>query len=290
MGNTKSSFFTKILYGLQRQFPPFSPSVAWRKFHRDNALFLARGLAFDVLICLIPAFFLLFVLFGFLFESSRETIQYMSSYLKALIPFSQQQVLRNLFSVVKAKKVLGILGGIGMVWTLSRLFSSIRTVLDEVMEVKEGRGFFQGKLLDGKMMLVSVVFLLATVFVTSASSFLKTISPKIFGARFLYLGMRGELTGLLLSFFFTVCLFFLLYRFTPYRRMPTKAAVNGALAASILWEGAKHIFHYYLLNFADITKVYGPFALLLALFLWVYYSCIVFILGAELGWTWSQKK
>jgi uncharacterized BrkB/YihY/UPF0761 family membrane protein len=78
---------------------PFLAAV-WKKFHRDNAFFLARGLAFDVLVCLIPALFLLFVLFGFLFDSSRETIQYMSSYLKSMIPFSQQQVLRNLFALV----------------------------------------------------------------------------------------------------------------------------------------------------------------------------------------------
>lgn len=290
MGNKRPSFFRSIVRRLGEQFPPISPSLVWRKSQRDNALFLARGLAFDVLVCLIPALFLLFILFGFLFDSSRETIQYMSSYMKALIPFSQQQVLRNLFSVVKTKKVLGIVGGIGMVWTLSRLFSSIRTVLDTVMEVKEGRGFLQGKLFDGKMMLVSGLFLLATVFVTSASSFLKTISPQIFGAKFIYLGMRGELISLLLSFFFTGCLFFLLYRFIPYRRMPTNAALNGALAASILWELAKHAFHYYLLNLADLTNVYGPFTLLLALILWVYYSCIVFILGAEMGWAWSRKK
>jgi membrane protein len=283
-------FFIKALHRLERQVLPLPPSLVWRKFQKDNALFLARGLAFDVLVCLIPGIFLLFLLFGFLFDSSRETIQYMSSYMKAVIPFSQQQVLRNLFSVVKTKKVLGILGGVGMVWTLSRLFGTIRTVLDIIMEVKEGRGFLRGKLLDGKMMLVSGLFLLATVFVTSAFSILKTISPQVFGAKFFYLGMRGELISLLLSFFFTVCLFFLLYRFIPYRRMPTKAAVNSALAASILWELAKHIFHYYLLNLADISKVYGPFALLLALILWVYYSCIVFILGAEMGWAWSRKK
>ena len=173
---------------------------------------------------------------------------------------------------------------------MSRLFGTIRTVLDVVMEVKEGRGFLQGKLFDGKMMLVSGLFLLATVFVTSASSVLKNLSPQIFGAKFFYLGMRGELSSLLLSFFFTVCLFFFLYKFVPYRRMSMRAAVMGALAAGILWELAKQMFRFYLLNLADVSKVYGPFTLLFALVLWVYYSCIVFILGAEMGWGWSQKK
>ena len=45
----------------------FLPTL-FKKLQRDNALFLARGLAFDVVVCLIPATFLLFVLFGFLFN------------------------------------------------------------------------------------------------------------------------------------------------------------------------------------------------------------------------------
>ncbi|MBI5968168.1 MAG: YihY/virulence factor BrkB family protein, partial [Deltaproteobacteria bacterium] len=111
-------------------------SALFRKFQRDNAFFLARGLAFDVLVCLIPAVFLLFILFGFLFDSQKETIQYMTTYMKPMIPFSSQQVLRSLFSVVKAKKILGVVGIIGLLWTLSRVFGSIRTVLDAVFEVE----------------------------------------------------------------------------------------------------------------------------------------------------------
>jgi membrane protein len=268
---------------------PFLAAVG-RKFHRDNAFFLARGLAFDVLVCLIPALFLLFVLFGFLFDSSRETIQYMSSYMKSMIPFSQQQVLRNLFSVVKNQKVLGLLGAIGIVWTLSRLFASIRTVLDAVFESPKGRSFFQGKIFDLKMMGVGTLFLLATVFVTSLSSVIKQASPHALSAKFLYLGVRGEITVLLLGFCFTVCLFFFLYKFVPGQRISIRNSLYGALAASLLWELAKQVFRFYLLNVADWNKVYGSFTLLFALVLWVYYSCIVFILGAEMTWVWSRRK
>ena len=277
-----------------RSLKPKNPwpflSAVWRKFHRDNAFFLARGLAFDVLVCLIPALFLLFVLFGFLFDSSRETIQYMSSYMKSMIPFSQQQVLRNLFSVVRNQKVLGILGGIGIVWTLSRLFGTIRTVLDTIFEAKKKRSLLQGKIFDLKMMGVGSLFLLATVFVTSLSSMLRQMTPQTLGVKFLYLGMRGELTILLLGFVFTICLFFFLYKFVPEQKIQTRHALYSALAASILWELAKQIFRFYLMNVAEWNKVYGSFTLLFALVLWVYYSCIVFILGAEMGWAWSRKE
>lgn len=267
----------------------FFLSALWKKFNQDNALFLARGLAFDVLLCLIPATFLLFILFGFLFESPQETSRYMMTYMKSMIPFSSQQVLRSLFAVVKTKKVLGLAGGIGLVWTLSRVFGSVRTVLDSVFQAKNGRGILRGKIFDLKMMLLSTLFFLATVLVTSIFSLLKKISAHALGTKFLYLGARGELISILLAFFFTVCLFFCLYKFIPYRRVRTENALFGALCAGILWEGAKNGFRLYLLNFADLNQVFGSFGLLFALFLWVYYSCIVFILGAEMACLWGKK-
>ena len=40
---------------------------------------------------------------------------------------------------------------------------------------------------------------------------------------------------------------------------------------------------FLLFKAADLSQVYGSFGLFFALVLWVYYSCIVFILGAEMG-------
>jgi membrane protein len=264
-------------------------STLFKKFQRDNSLFLARGLAFDVVVCLIPAAFILSVLFGFLFESPRETIQYLTPYLKPLIPFSSQQVLLNLFSVVKAKKVLGLVGIVGLLWTLSRVFGSLRTVLDQVFQVKAGRGILRGKLFDLKMMFLASLFFLATVLVTSLFSLLKRTGANILGMKFFYLGVQGELISILLAFFFTVCMFFCFYKFMSYRRIRAGTALYAAFWASVLWEIAKHGFRLYLFKVASLSQVYGSFGLLFALILWVYYSCIVFVLGAEMSWVWSRK-
>jgi membrane protein len=271
------------------RFPLLFPAF-FKKIRDDNALFLARGLAFDVLVCLIPATFLLLVLFGFIFDSPREAAHYMRTYMKSMLPFSSQEVMRGLFSVVRTKKVLGVVGLLGLVWTLSRVFGSIRTVLDVIFQVRGGRGILRGKLFDLKMMFLSTLFFLATVLVTSIFSILKKISAQPLAMKFQYLGARWEVASILLAFFFTVCLFFCLYKYVPFRKIRTSTALFAALGAGILWELAKHGFRFYLLKFADVSEVYGPFGLLFALVLWVYYSCIVFILGAEMGWVWEKKR
>ena len=266
----------------------FLPTL-FKKFQRDNALFLARGLAFDVVVCMIPAVIVLILVFGYLFDSPRETFRFLTPYLKPVIPFSQQYVLRGLFSAVKTKKVLGLVGIIGLLWTLSRVFGSIRTVLDQVFQVKEGRGIIGGKLFDLKMMFLSSLFFLGTVLITSFFSVLKKVGGYIPGLKFL-LGVYGEIISIPLAFIFTAAMFFCIYKFIPYRRIQTETALFSALGASILWEVAKHTFRLYLLKAADLTQIYGSFGLLFALIFWIYYSCIVFILAAEMGWVWQNKK
>ena len=76
-------------------------------------------------------------------------------------------------------------------------------------------------------------------------------------------------------------LFFLAYRYFPYRKVPVGPALGGALLASILWEAAKQVFRWYITSLGIYDKIYGPLGALVALSMFVYYSGIVFVLGAE---------
>ena len=55
----------------------------------------------------------------------------------------------------------------------------------------------------------------------------------------------------------------------------------GAIVASALWELAKYFLRVYVLNLGLYDKIYGPLGILMAFIMFVYYSAIVFVLGAE---------
>ena len=63
--------------------------------------------------------------------------------------------------------------------------------------------------------------------------------------------------------------------------MPVKAALSGAVLASVLWEAAKQLFRWYILSMGVYDRIYGPLGALVALGMFIYYSGIVFVLGAE---------
>jgi len=69
-----------------------------------------------------------------------------------------------------------------------------------------------------------------------------------------------------------------------------KRAFISALSSSILWEIAKRIFGYYIYHSSMINKIYGTYAIMLIVIFWIYYSSLTFIIGAEIGQLYRERK
>ena len=75
-------------------------------------------------------------------------------------------------------------------------------------------------------------------------------------------------------------MFYLGYRYMPYRRVGVGPALAGGIVAAILWEIAKQLFRLYIRQVGVYDQIYGPFAALVAFIMFVYYSAVVFVVGA----------
>ena len=78
-------------------------------------------------------------------------------------------------------------------------------------------------------------------------------------------------------------LFAWMYYLLPSKWNHFRSAFYGALLASILWEISKLFFDYYVSHVARFLTIYGSFTSIAVMFLWVYYSAFVVLLGAEFG-------
>jgi membrane protein len=244
------------------------------RFYALDGLFLASGLAFSFLICLIPLVLLGVSAAGFVLSGEQAAHEVVNQ-LARNFPVYRGEISRTLLAIVETRRVSGLLGTVIMIVFASQLFGAARLVMHRVLGVRAG-GFLGNFARDAVMVLVLSVFLfvgtVAGWIIEWIQAFL--LEPARVSKQWndaAWVGFSLTTSGLML---------YLGYRYLPRRRVGASAALAGAVLASLLWEVAKRLFRLYVRNIAVYGQIYGPLGVLVAFVMFVYYTCVVFVLGA----------
>jgi membrane protein len=251
---------------------------AFRYFYDHDGFFLAAGLSFYVVVCIVP--FLLLVVAGSAFLIANEMVlREVLERLGTLLPVYHAEMEAALRAVIAARGVTSLVGTLILLFFASQLFAATRLVLNRVFQHK-GRGLIHGMLFDLGMIVSLTVGFLFSVVVTGVFAWIR--------GRALLMG-QGPLVplafhwaGLVLTVLLDTALFVMIYRFVPNRRIRWSSVIIGGLATAALWEIAKQAFRWYIEGIGVYSAVYGGLGVTIALMMWVYYSATVFILGAAL--------
>src|SRR5690348_15439678 len=113
----------------------------WDNSGEDNIFFLAGGIAFNILLAVVP-FVLLLVsgLATLLNHSAEETLSDVTSIIDSLLPphaeTADSPVHKLLGDIISARGAVGIYSALGFVWFSTRLFGSLRSVLADVFDIE----------------------------------------------------------------------------------------------------------------------------------------------------------
>jgi len=261
---------------------------ALKKFNDDNGFLLSSGLTFNLLVGLIPLFLLLLALVGTYLYSDREVLNYIRRYLENVVPSLDPRIMKSILRVIRDREIVGILGIGGLIWTSIWVFSSLRTDLNIIFQVKKGQGILRGIAIDLLMILLVGIFHLASITLTSVMTYLKRYrfsfkSPLELGA------IIGFFLKYIIPFFFSFWMFFLIYKIIPNKKINFKTALQAALFTSLLWEGAKQFFGWYVLGLGGFTAIYGSLSALAIFVLWVYYSSTIPLRGGEVAYLLEKE-
>ena len=143
------------------------------KFFDDNGLFLASGLAFDLLLFCIPFSLLVVSLLAYVFGSAERAIEMLQTVVQELLPLNHEDFSGNLAMIVDNRGLLGMLGCSLFFLTSSLTFGSVRTVLDTIFHVRNPPSFFNGKAWDVLVTLIASGLLILTIAFTSLLSLME---------------------------------------------------------------------------------------------------------------------
>jgi membrane protein len=251
-------------------------TVRW--FWAHDGFFLAAGLSFYVIICIVP-FVLLLIAGGGVLLSDDRVVEEVVARVTEILPVYQSDVEGILTGVARARRISGTLGTVILLVFASQLFAATRFVLNKMFGAR-GRAFFVGMLSDFGMMVLLTSLFFFTVAITAAYVWMKKLVALV-GHGVLFTTLFAW-AGLFLATFFDTILFLVLYRLVPARRCGWPSVVVGSVTTAVLWEVAKQLFRLYIEGVGVYSTMYGSLGVTIALIMWIYYSAVVFVAGAAL--------
>jgi membrane protein len=248
---------------------------AFARFFAGEGAFLAAGLAFSFLVCLIPLILIGVSTIGFVLSTERAAHEVVGQ-LTANFPVYRREITRALLRIVETRRVSGLVGTAVLIVFSMPLFGSARLVMHRMLGVKPSRGYVRNLARDaGMVLLLGPLLFMATVLTWLVQWFQElAVEVAHLPARWVHWTTLGLSLGL------SVTLFYLGYRYVPDRHVRPGAALTGAAAAALLWEAAKQLFRVYIRRFGLYDQIYGPLGVLVAFVMFVYYTAIVFVFGA----------
>lgn len=256
---------------------------------QDDLLFLAGGVAFDILLAGVPFFLLLASGLGYVLRTSEEaSITAVTDFLAQLMPetFSGKGSMLDplLHEVVRTRGSAGIVGAIAFIWFSARLFASMRVVLTRVFEDPERRSFVVGKLVDIQATLAATVLTVGWVFTSAYLAIARTSSVQALAQVGLHNPaiMRPITYGLgrLVAFLLLSAVFFAIFKLLPKRSVRREQAAIAALSSAVMFEIARLAFTAIVHRFNPASFYTGTLSAVIVVMFWIYYAALTFTFGA----------
>ena len=249
--------------------------MAYIKHCRDDQISVTAGyLAFISLLSVVPLIAVMFsVLKAFpVFDSLKMAIE--NFIFSNFVPTSSDQIQEYLNGFVENTSKMTAIGIIALIVVALQLISSIDSTLNRIWKTKRRRQLVISFAIYWMVLTLGPVFVGGSLAVTSyVVSFAAIADDYTFG-------FSAIMTNLL-PFLISTCAFMLLFMLVPNTQVKYRPALAGAVVAAALFELSKRVFALYITSFPSYQVIYGALASIPILFLWVYVSWYVVLLGAE---------
>ncbi len=256
--------------------------LAIRGFNEDKVQMQASALTFYSLLSLVPV-----VAMGFGISKGFGMESYLERQLMELFA-GREEVMNWILNFSKSLLETsrgGIIAGIGLViliFTVMSIFSSIEASFNDIWQVDHGRPWSR-KLVDYfAMMLIAPLFF---IFSSAFTVFLTTQIPQI-SAEIKLLGWISPLIMFLVKlipYLLIWMLFTLLYMVMPNTKVKFTSALVAGIIAGTLFQLAQWGYIHFQIGVTRYNAIYGSFAALPLLLMWMQVSWLVVLFGAEIS-------
>jgi len=255
---------------------------AARNWVSDNATTTGASLAFFCAFSLAPLLVIVLTTAGWIVGATAAYSQ-IGTQLTALFGPSVAKIL--LEAIRHSQQTQGLVATVVSVVTLligaTTVLSALQTLLQQIWKSEALssvgiRGWIRTRFLSLGFILALGFLLLVSLTISTGMSMLRKHIGEQHSAA---VGMLGVF-DVLLSIFMVALLFAFIFRYLPAKRLPWKSVAIGGLVTAALFDVGRWAVGVYLAHSTQ-PSAFGAAASFATLLLWLYYTSLIFLFGAE---------
>ena len=245
----------------------------------------AAALTYSTILAIVPIMAVVFaVARGFGYS------KYIETWFRDMLT-SQPQAAEIIIGFVNSYLVhtkSGIILGLGLVfmlWTVLMLVSNIEKTFNDIWQVKKPRSLFR-TFTD----YIAMLFLVPIIIVVMAgiSIFMATIADNL--DQYVVISSVAHFLIDLSPYILLSGAFFALYVFMPNTKVHLRSAILPAILAGTAMHWLQFFYIHSQIWVSSYNAIYGSFAALPLFMLWVQFSWIICLVGAELTYTMQNLE
>ena len=269
------------VYVLTGRFFSFLMRVL-RGFMRNQGLLLSAAVAYYTLLSIVPlSIIALIVLTHFIEE--QQLVQTLSMYLEMVIPGYAATLTEQVRAFLEHRKVVGIIGFLGMLFFSSTAFSMLENALSVIFfhSVRnKRRTFLISAIIPYLYIAVMGMGIVLVSFIVGAIETLESGHFALFGWG-LDLGGTTGTALYIMGIVGEVLMLTSIYLVMPPVRVRFRHALIGGITAAILWEITRRVLVWYYAVVSMINVIYGSITITVVALLCIEVVAIILLLGAQ---------
>jgi len=265
---------------------------AVKDFFDDEALRLAAALSYYASLSLAPLLLVLLTLIGLFVEREKVGAAIVIQ-MRDLVGDQGGDVAQSVVEHAAGPEkspLAGVLGVVFLFLGASGVFVQLQTAMNVIWEVKAKPklgvwGFIRKRLLSLSMLAALAFLSLVSLAVSAAFAALNQyLLGSIPGSEILLQFLHG-----VVSLILSAALFTFIFKYLPDATISWKDVWMGALLTAVLFTVGKTLVGIYL-GHSSLGSAYGAAGSIVVLLVWVYYSSLILLLGAEITQVYAAAR
>lgn len=259
-------------------------------YSEDNGSMVAAAISFYLFLSFIPLILLAIAAFGFVLRSPEQAQEFVLSFTRDYPGISESgdiNIMNVIREVISGRGSATLIGTLLLLWTGTSVIANMEQAINVAWDADQPRGYIKRRLVGLGLLILIGLLLSVSVGATALLRTLQQVS--VFGVQPGEWPVIWDVLGYLVPLGITIIAFTLIYKILPNTFVRWRIAFAGGVFAGLLWEAAKIAFSFYLSHFANYSAVYGSIAAVILFLVWIYYSSIIIVIGAEFTSVWNRR-